>query len=256
MIIFSEPTDWKDLQDKVCLLLCQAGFIAEKEKIVSTPRGQVELDVYAIDPDSIDQISYVLECKHWKKHVNQSVIHSFMTIMNETGCNIGYIVSKNGFQSGAINYVNFTNIRLFTFDELQKHYYKTWMKNYFAPNVERIIERLVNYTEPYSSKRDKALNEVSDDHRNKFRFLLQKYAKLAIRLSMVSTGVNYMMKVDENYDYTDTKYWEQAFEECEKFGLNIKNVPFSDILNLLEKFIGSITAQFDELFDNDIFEYS
>lgn len=44
---------------KVCLLLCQAGFIAEKEKIVSTPRGQVELDVYAIDPDSIDQISYV-----------------------------------------------------------------------------------------------------------------------------------------------------------------------------------------------------
>ena len=124
MIIFSEPTDWKDLQDKVCLLLCQAGFIAEKEKIVSTPRGQVELDVYAIDPDSIDQISYVLECKHWKKHVNQSVIHSFMTIMNETGCNIGYIVSKNGFQSGAINYVNFTNIRLFTFDELQKHYYR------------------------------------------------------------------------------------------------------------------------------------
>ena len=255
MIIFSEPTDWKDLQDKVCLLLCQAGFIAEKEKIVSTPRGQVELDVYAIDPDSIDQISYVLECKNWTNHVNQSVIHSFMTIMNETGCNIGYIVSKNGFQSGAINYVNFTNIRLFTFEELQKHYYKTWIKKHFAPNVERIIERLVNYTEPCNSKRDKALNEVSDESRNQFRVLLQKYDKLAILLSMFSTGVNYMMKVDEHSDYTDTKYWEQALEECEKLGLNLMDVPFSDILNLLETFIGSITAQFDELFDNDIFKY-
>lgn len=256
MIIFPEPTDWKDLQDKVCLLLRQSGFIAEKEKSVTTPRGQVELDVYAIDPDSIDQISYVLECKYWTNRVDQSVIHSFMTIMNETGCNIGYIVSKNGFQSGAIDYVNFTNIRLFTFEELQKHYYKTWMKKRFAPSVERIIERLVNYTEPCNSKRDKILNEVSNECREAFCILLQKYGELALLLSIASTGVNYMMKVDEHTDYTDAEYWKQAFEECEKLGLNLKDVPLNDILHLLEQFIGSITAQFDELFIVDIFELS
>ena len=46
MKIFSEPTDWKDLQNKVCLLLQQSGFTAETEKKVATPRGEVELDVF------------------------------------------------------------------------------------------------------------------------------------------------------------------------------------------------------------------
>lgn len=88
---------------------------------MATPRGEVEVDVYAIDPNSIDAISYVIECKNWNNSINQSIIHSFITIMYETGCNIGYIVSKIGFQSGAINYTKNTNIKLFTFEEFQKH---------------------------------------------------------------------------------------------------------------------------------------
>ena len=63
MKIFSEPTDWRDLQNKVCLLLRQAGFTAKTEKKVATPQGEVELDVFAIDPNSIDKISYVVYTK-------------------------------------------------------------------------------------------------------------------------------------------------------------------------------------------------
>lgn len=73
-LIFSEPNDWRDLQNKVCLLLSQSGFEAEIEKVVSTPRGEVEIDVFAIDPRSIDKIMYVVECKNWCTPVNQSVI--------------------------------------------------------------------------------------------------------------------------------------------------------------------------------------
>ena len=73
--IFTEPSDWKDLQNKVCTLLSQSGFNAETEKKVQTPRGEVELDVFAIDPNSIDQISYIIECKNWSSPVNQAVVH-------------------------------------------------------------------------------------------------------------------------------------------------------------------------------------
>lgn len=256
MKIFSEPTDWKDLQNKVCLLLQQAGFTAETEKKVATPRGEVELDVYAIDPNSIDKISYVVECKNWINPINQSVIHSFMTVMNETGCNIGYIVSINGFQSGAVKYVDFTNIKLFTFEKLQEHYYKTWMRNYFSPKVEEIIERLVNYTEPCNTKRQKTLNKVSDECQEAFNILFQRYNNLAVLLSMVTGGINYMMKVNPMKDYTDFNHWNQVFNECANLGLELHGIPLSDTLPLLKDFVDSITAEFDALFDKDIFEYA
>lgn len=255
MKIFSEPTDWRDLQNKVCLLLRQAGFTAETEKKVATPRGEVELDVFAIDPNSIDKISYVVECKNWGNPINQSVIHSFMTVMNETGCNIGYIVSKNGFQSGAVKYVDFSNIKLFTFEELQAHYYKTWMKSYFSPKVEEIIERLVNYTEPCNTKRQKTLNEVSDKCQEAFNILFQKYNNLAVLLSTVTSGINYMMKVNPMEDYTDSRFWDLAFSECANLGLDLRGIPLNDTLPLLKDFIDSITAEFDALFGKDIFEY-
>ena len=90
-MIYSEPNDWRDLQNKVCLLLSHCGFKAETEKTIKTPRGEVEIDVYAIDPRSIDRISYVIECKNWINPVNQPVVHPFFTfVKKERGKNRGY----------------------------------------------------------------------------------------------------------------------------------------------------------------------
>ena len=55
--IFAPVTDWKDLQNKVGLLFNQIGLEAEIEKKIETPRGEVEVDVFAIDPNSVDKIS-------------------------------------------------------------------------------------------------------------------------------------------------------------------------------------------------------
>lgn len=60
----------------------------------------MELDVYVYDPASIDEITYIFECKNWNKKVDQDVIHSLATRLNEKGGNIGYIILQKGFQSG------------------------------------------------------------------------------------------------------------------------------------------------------------
>lgn len=39
LYIYSPIVDWKDLQNKVCLLLNQIGLVAECEKKMATPRG-------------------------------------------------------------------------------------------------------------------------------------------------------------------------------------------------------------------------
>ena len=251
-LIFSDPIDWRDLQNKVCLLLSQSGFEAETEKVVSTPRGEVEIDVFAIDPRSIDRISYVVECKNWCNPVNQSVIHAFTTVMNETGSNIGYIVSKAGFQKGSLRYTDHTNIKLFSFIELQNHYYKSWMMNFFAPKLESYVERCNLYTEPCNCARDRAVAGLDETQRAIFRALVEKYGRFIVTLEMMAININYLMKVNSDVDYTSIN-WSQFFEECEKMELHFTGLPLSEILIQLRDALNTITIQFEKLFDDDIF---
>lgn len=250
--IFAPVTDWKDLQNKVCLLFNQIGLKAETEKIIETPRGEVEVDVFAIDPNSVDKISYLVECKNWNSPVNQSVIHSFTTVMNETGCNIGYIISKKGFQTGAIKYVRNTNIRLFTFEDIQSHYYQLWMMNYFAPQIERMNERCNYYCEPCNSLRDREVDKLDPQKKEIFFQLYNKYAQFVLTLEMISGCINYMMKLDVKKDYTLIK-WKEFISKCTEINIDVSFSNLSNVLEVLEVVLKGITQKFDDIFEHDIF---
>jgi hypothetical protein len=90
------PRRWRDLQHGIARILNELGLRVEIEKKVVTPRGSVELHVFAVDEASVDNITYVIECKNWSRSVNQSIVHSFTTVMHEVGAHIGFIVSKRG----------------------------------------------------------------------------------------------------------------------------------------------------------------
>src|SRR5690606_5627127 len=145
-MITKEPKDWKDLQNKINFILNAIGLNSQTEVLIKTTRGSIELDVLAIDEKSLDKIQYVIECKNWNKKIPQSVIHSFLTVMNETGGNIGYIISKKGFQKGAFEHTNFTNIKLFTYDEFQNQYFKIWYEKYFLEELLKINKPLQKFT--------------------------------------------------------------------------------------------------------------
>lgn len=174
-MIVSEPIDWKDLQNKVAFILNCVGIVSEKEKTVHTPRGKVELDIYGIDKNSIDKIKYIIECKNWNKKVPQNVVHSFTQLMIETGSNIGYIISKKGFQKGAFDYINSTNIRLFTFKEFELHYFDLWYKNYFVFEIFKHKDDLLQFTELYNNRRFKFEKELDEQNKIKNKLLIEKY---------------------------------------------------------------------------------
>ena len=90
------------------------------------------MDVHAVDERSVDRIQYIVECKNWGSPIPQSIVHSFTTVMHETGANIGFIVSKHGLQSGALNYTQNTNIRGLTYLELQQRYFQAWWEGHFC----------------------------------------------------------------------------------------------------------------------------
>jgi len=122
-------TDWRDLQNKVCQLFKEMGYDTEIEKVINLAgRGKKEVDVYIEDPLASHNHRYLIECKHWEHNVHQDVVHGFKTVMEGAGASTGFIVSKRGFQKGAYEAAQYTNINLVTFEELQHLYGDEWFR--------------------------------------------------------------------------------------------------------------------------------
>ena len=151
MIFNSEPKDWKELQAYVGQMFEECGFETEISKVVDLVRGKKEIDVYARDTSSEYQPTILIECKFWNRAVSQETIHSFRTIVTDFGANLGFIVSKNGFQAGCFESAEKTNVRLVSLGELEKEYYTKWkqaMANRYIP----FADRLFPYWDPVGSK--------------------------------------------------------------------------------------------------------
>jgi restriction system protein len=146
------PESWKDLQNKVADILLQCGFTVETEKTTETARGKVELDVYAEEIVKGRKYSIVCECKYWKSNIPQNVVHGFRTIINDLGCNIGYIITTSNFQSGSTNTSEYTNIELLTWEAFQSLFFESWYDSYFSPEMAKRLDPLLTYSEPILPK--------------------------------------------------------------------------------------------------------
>jgi len=151
MIFNTEPQDWKELQKFVGQIFEECGFETKIAKVVNLVRGKKEIDVYARDTSSEYKPIILVECKYWKKAVDQEVIHSFRTVMDDFGANIGFIVSRNGFQSGSYDAANKTNVHLVSLKDLEKEYYSKW-KQAMAKKYMKYADELFRYWDPVCAK--------------------------------------------------------------------------------------------------------
>jgi len=172
MITTTPPADWRDLQRQVGRILRECGLAVEVEKRISTARGTVEVDVYATETARGRRSVILAECKHWASAVPQSVIHGFRTVVAETGANLGYVVSKAGFQSGAFSAAELTNLRLVTWEEFQAEFEETWIHDYLRPTLDARLERLIRYTEPLVPRK---FLEVDEAGIERLRALLDRH---------------------------------------------------------------------------------
>jgi len=149
MIYSENPRDWKDLQNMAGTILLECGLSVEIEKNIVSARGKVEVDVYAVEKLNSRENIIILECKYWENPIPQTIIHSFRTVMADIGANVGYIISKNGFQSGSYKAVEYSNIRLVTWKEFQDLFEDQWCEVYFSNYIERNWGGLISYSEPF-----------------------------------------------------------------------------------------------------------
>jgi len=256
-MIFDNPKDWQDLQDNVCTVLNQVGFEASTSKIIKTPRGQVEVDVYATDPFSIDRIIYIVECKNWENKVPQTVIHSFTTVMQETGANVGYIISKVGFQKGAFDYIQNTSIKNFTFVQFQEKYLRAWAGNYFNNEIHKAADSLIQYTEPINSRRERYIDGLPQTAKKAIRLLMERYSLFAsILLFQGSQNLNGLTPgvqlFNEVRDLNEIEQFKNMLRQYS--GFTFTSTCYTDLLKELRVVVERITEEFKVFFGKDIFK--
>ena len=251
MIDNPKPENWRELQYSVCRLLREIGLSAETEKKLQTPRGEVEIDVWAIDDNSVDKIVYIVECKNWEASIPKTVVHSFTTVMRETGGNIGFIISKNGLQSGAKEYLKNTNIIGLTYFELQNRYLELWWKKYFMLKIGSAVDTLVQYVEPINSKRERLLKELSPVKKKRFHELMDRYVIFGITMAFFEFPI-YSSKFDIPAPEDLAGFKEKLRSELgEEF--SFQSEYYRDLCDELCLKIDEVTNKFNEVFGGDIF---
>ena len=126
-------------------MLSECGMSVQRGVRLQLPRGHVDVDVLAKEAMQGTEHSIICECKDWSSNVPQEKVHAFRTIMHETGANRGYIITRKGFQTGAIDAAKSTNIELVTFEQFQERYFTKW----FNGRIRAIEKSIGNFNVYY-----------------------------------------------------------------------------------------------------------
>ena len=172
------PGGWRDLQEKVAQILHECGMDAQTDKQLEIVRGTVNVDVFAEDTSQTPPVIYLCECKRWGKRVTKTVVHSLRSVVSDFGANWGFIISSGGFQSGAYEASQYSNIRLLHWLEFQAMFEHKWIDNYFARRIHEEADALIEYTEPLNSRIFRKASFLPKDAQRAFRVLRDKYRAL------------------------------------------------------------------------------
>ncbi|MEX0528869.1 restriction endonuclease [Raoultella terrigena] len=250
------PDDWRELQAGVQRIFRNVGMKADVEVDLQTPRGTINVDVLAIDTRSVDKIKYIVECKNWSNSIPQSVVHSFTTVMHETGANIGFIVTKQGLQQGAIQYTKNTNIVGMTYLEFQERYFEAWWKRYFCPRIGDAADEPFQYVEPFNSQRDREYDRLTPEKQDCFDRLKKDTEIIVTFFTMFNIGImpKLFKKSDILIPQKNLDEFKSKLSTLLGFAVNTDCRTFRDLLEAIINYLLEVKRKFDAIFGGSIFE--
>ncbi|MGO2498648.1 MAG: restriction endonuclease [Vibrio litoralis] len=257
MIENPKPSDWKGLQTSVCKILNEVGIHSETEVTLETPRGEVEIDVFGIDHNSVEKIRYIVECKNWQNAVPQTIIHAFTTVLNETGGHIGILISKEGFQEGALKYIKHTNIVAMTFLEFQARYFDLWFTKNFCAPLAASVDTLLQYVEPVNSLRYRCLKDLDATKLEEFTALRKRYEIFAMVVSLLAADkmlpIGHLAQRFDNSTLFNIEDFKNRLVDNLGGEFSYQSIYYRDLVNEMSGHINEITDKFHHVFGRNIF---
>ena len=111
---------WKDYQEETAAGFFRSlGFSAETDVRFSGVRSSSDIDVVARITIADFPVTWVIECKHWAEPVSKLHVFALRQIVTDLGADRGILLCEQGFQSGAVEAANFTNVQLTSLADLK-----------------------------------------------------------------------------------------------------------------------------------------
>lgn len=207
LITDKKPDAWDELEELVTAIMKECGMKAQRGVSLPIPRGSVNVDVYV--EETIGNIIHriICECKNWRNNIPKDVVHAFRTVMQETGAHRGYIISRVGFQRGAMEAAEATNIELVTFAEFQNVYFEKWIK----ASIWKIENDVGDFNAYYEASGKPGYSKLKDDkERAVYDAVWHKYLFAGLMLMPFSP---YRGMVD-NYAFPTLPFDVSKLEKC------------------------------------------
>jgi hypothetical protein len=102
--------DWKDYQREAAEFFRSLGMSAEVDVTLQGVRTTHAIDVVVRSKHVGFEILWLVECKHWKSPVSKIHVLGLREIVADLGADRGIILCEAGFQAGAIEAANLTNV--------------------------------------------------------------------------------------------------------------------------------------------------
>jgi restriction system protein len=114
----SSMAEWSDYQEEVARFFRSIGLQADTNVTLKGIRTSHDIDVVVRSNHVGFDLLWLVECKHWKTAVSKLHVLALREIVSDLGADRGILMAENGFQSGAQEAAQLTNVQLTSLAEL------------------------------------------------------------------------------------------------------------------------------------------
>jgi restriction system protein len=109
---------WKDYQEEAAEFFRSLGLDANTDVTIKGARTKHDVDVLVKSHHYGFDVTWIVECKHWKERVSKLHVLALRAIVTDVGADRGILLSEAGFQSGAVEAANLTNVQVTSLADL------------------------------------------------------------------------------------------------------------------------------------------
>lgn len=111
---------WFSFQEEIAAYFRSLGTNADTNQQVQGVRTKHDIDVFVSTKFLSTDLYWIIEAKKWKSKVPKEKVLALRTIVDDIGADKGFIISEVGFQKGAYEAAENTNILLYTMEEFKE----------------------------------------------------------------------------------------------------------------------------------------
>ncbi|MDF9620331.1 restriction endonuclease [Pseudomonas entomophila] len=139
-----EKPTWYQFQEDICSYFRSIGASAETNVTMQGVRTSHDVDVLVRTKYLGEDLVWIVEAKQWKSRVNKLQVLALRTIVEDVGADRAFIISEVGFQSGAYEAAESSNVKLKTYEELKidtRHFVESEIIKAYKKRLELIEAR-------------------------------------------------------------------------------------------------------------------